>query len=308
NRTSWFPNWLKARIVAAGYVFHFRRLSTSSSATVHDIIDDIKDLFSFLVQEDLCFKTDAGDFGVDPTSLAVAGSSAGGTCAYLAAIHVSPKPKAVLGLYAAGGNLFFPHSLTPKTKVFFLGRELLDPENFAELLYPRCKSLGPVVDSPLAYLPASSPTPGWPANPRMPLSRLFLQLGVPVDYYTGQHEPSLSAALRPLLETDIAADPLALQDAMKALIPPEHHAVFPQLNVTPNFPPTFLCHGSVDSAVPLVESQHMHTLLKRAGVPVRLLALHGADHSFDYAPDAEMLYASHFDEMAEFLKKALNPV
>jgi len=76
------------------------------SATVHDIIDDIKDLFSFLSQEDLCFKTDAGDFGVDPTSLAVAGSSAGGTCAYLAAIHASPKPKAVLGLYAAGGNFF----------------------------------------------------------------------------------------------------------------------------------------------------------------------------------------------------------
>lgn len=142
----------------------------------------------------------------------------------------------------------------------------------------------------------------------MPLSRLFLQLGVPADYCTGQHAPSLSATLRPLLETDIAANPLALQDAMKALIPPEHHAVFPQLNVTPSFPPTFLCHGSIDSAVPLVESQHMHMLLKRAGVPVRLLALDGADHSFDYAPDAETLYSSHFDEMAEFLKKALNPV
>jgi len=92
---------------------------------------------------------------------------------------------------------------------------------------------------------------------------------------------------------------------MKARIPPEHHALFPQLNVTPQFPPTFLCHGSEDGAVLIEESYHMHTLLKRAGVPVRLLVIEGANHSLDYVPNAEELYASHFDEMAEFLRKSL---
>jgi acetyl esterase/lipase len=49
----------------------------------------------------------------------------------------------------------------------------------------------------------------------------------------------------------------------------------------------------------------MHLLLKRAGVSVQLLVIEGANHSLDYVPDAEQLYASHFDEMAEFLRKAL---
>ncbi|KAJ7701466.1 Alpha/Beta hydrolase protein [Mycena rosella] len=310
NRTSWFPNWLKARIVSAGYVFISADYRLIPSVTLHDIIEDIQDAFSFLRQDGLCFKTADGDvpFGVDPASIAVAGSSAGGLCAYMAALHVSPKPKAVLALYAVGGNPFIPQCLTPKTEVFFLGRELLDPEDFSEFLYPRCKTLAPIADSPLAYHPTDSPTPGWPANPRMPLSRLYLQLGVALDYHTGQHEPSLSATLRSLLlDTALTADPLALQDAMKARIPPVHHVVFPSLNVTPSFPPTFLCHGSIDSAVPVVESEHMHALLKRAGVPVRLLVLDGADHSFDYVPNAETLYAAHFDEMAEFVKRALAP-
>ncbi|KAJ7625224.1 alpha/beta-hydrolase [Mycena polygramma] len=303
NRTSWFPTWLKARMVAAGFIFISADYRLLPSCTVHEIIDDIKDLFLYLAQEDLCFTADGVRFGVDPTSLAVAGSSAGGMCAYLAAIHASPKPKAVLSMYGMGGNVFTPQCLSVKKEVFFLGRELLDPKDFAELVYPRCKSLETITDSELAYHPPSSPTPGWPANPRMPLPRLYLQLGVMVDYFTGQHEPSLSAQLRPLLKT--VTDPDALHDAMKARIPLEHHAVLPQLNVTPEFPPTFLCHGADDTAVALVESENMHSLLQRARVPVRLLVIEGATHSLDYAPNAEELYASHFDEMAEFLRNAL---
>ncbi|KAF7364870.1 MYND finger domain-like protein [Mycena venus] len=307
NRTSWFPGWLKARIVDAGFVLISADYRLIPSCTVHDIIDDIKDLFLFLSQDDLCFKTESARlFGIDPSSLAVAGSSAGGMCAYLAAIHASPKPKAVLGMYAMGGQIFSRQSLTPKSEVFYRNRELLDPAEFTEFIYPECKLLQPITDSALAYHPASHPTrPGWWANPRMALARLYLQLGVMLDYCTGQHEPSLSAQLRPLLETAAAADPLALQEAMKALIPPEHHSIFPQLNVTAQFPPTFLCHGSEDGAVSVEESHHMHSLLKRVGVPVRLLVIDGANHSLDYVPNAEKLYASHFDEMAEFLKQSL---
>ncbi|KAJ7022743.1 alpha/beta-hydrolase [Mycena alexandri] len=306
NRTSWFPTWLKARIVDAGFLFISADYRLLPSCTVHDIIDDIKDVFLFLARDDLLFKTDTDcHFGVDPTSFAVAGSSAGGLCAYLAALYASPKPKAVLSMYGMGGQSFGHVSLTPKTEVFFLGRELLDPANFSDFLYPKCKSLETITDSALAYLPASHPQAGWPANPRMPLPRLYLQLGVTIDYFTGQHEPSLSAKLRPLLETDAARDPFALQDAMKALIPPEHRVLFPQFHITSQFPPTFLCHGSEDTAVHVEESQHLHAQLQRAGVPVKLLVIDGASHSLDYVPNAEELYASHFDEMAEFLGKLL---
>ncbi|KAJ7256807.1 Alpha/Beta hydrolase protein [Mycena haematopus] len=307
NRTSWWPAWLEARMVAAGLVFISADYRLIPSCNVHDIIDDIKDLFLFLSQDDLCFKTESGClFDIDTASLAVAGSSAGGMCAYLAAIHASPKPIAVLGMYAMGGQVFTPHYLTLKTEVFYRNRELLDPAEFPEFLYPKSKSLPTITDSALAYHPASHPTrPGWWANPRMALARLYLQLGVMLDYFTGQHEPSLSSRLRPLLDNAAAADPFSLQETMKAHIPPEHHAIFPQLNVTAAFPPTFLCHGAEDGAVSVEESHHMHVLLKDAGVPVQLLVIEGANHSLDYVPDAEELYASQFDEMAAFLIKLL---
>ena len=82
-------------------------------ATGHDVLADIKDLFSYLetqVNHDIQQHLQQGPprpfsaFEIDPTSLAVAGSSAGGICAYLAAIHASPQPKAVLSLYGMGGD------------------------------------------------------------------------------------------------------------------------------------------------------------------------------------------------------------
>ena len=82
-------------------------------ATGHEIVHDIQDLFKFILR-DLCayfltqeYTESAGGqpFSIDPYALAVAGSSAGGLCAYLAAMHANPKPRALLGLYAMGGNL-----------------------------------------------------------------------------------------------------------------------------------------------------------------------------------------------------------
>lgn len=42
-------------------------------------------------------------YQVDPDAIAVVGSSAGGTCAYYS-LQVSPKPKALVLLYAMGGD------------------------------------------------------------------------------------------------------------------------------------------------------------------------------------------------------------
>ncbi|KAJ7125781.1 Alpha/Beta hydrolase protein [Mycena crocata] len=308
SRTSWFPKWLKDRIVAAGYLFISADYQLLPGATVYDIIDDIKDLFSFLAQDDLCFTTEAGLVGVDTTSMVVAGSSAGGLCGYLSALYASPKPKAVLSMYALGSNFLTRQWLSQKTEIWSRGRELLDPAKYSEFLYPNSKSLEPITESALTYHPADSPTPGWPSNPRMALMRLYVQLGVAIDYVTGQHEPSLCAQLWPLLDSDAAADPVALEAAMKAVIPAKFHDVFPQFNITSSFPPTFLCHGLADGAIPFEQSEHMQALLQKAGVPTHLILVEGANHSFEYVPDAEALYGSHFDEMAEFLIKALKPL
>ncbi|KIK67605.1 hypothetical protein GYMLUDRAFT_785295 [Collybiopsis luxurians FD-317 M1] len=137
-------------------------------------------------------------FRIDPRGIAVAGSSAGGTAAYFAAMHVDPKPAAVLGIFAMGGDALIPHYYTPKTEPFISGRPLLDPSRSREYIYPFPSGASQVVsDSPLAFNPPAGPgLPPTPANPRMPLALLYLQLGTYLDYYTGQHEPSISAALR----------------------------------------------------------------------------------------------------------------
>lgn len=65
---------------------------------------DIQDIFSFLVKIDI---KDAhhGTFKINPDAMAVAGSSAGGLCAYLAAVHcILPKPKGIVSMYGMGGN------------------------------------------------------------------------------------------------------------------------------------------------------------------------------------------------------------
>jgi len=195
-----------------------------------------------------------------------------------------------------------PHYLLPKSEIFFRGRELLEPNEFSEFLHPACHQLEPISDSALSYMPEGSSNPGFPANPRMFLARLYLQLGVYMDHYTGFHEPSISTALRELTASAAAEDIEALR--VRDLIPAEHLPLFPQLAVTSKWPPTFLVHGSSDTAVLPGESDHMHTLLQNAGIDVILRIIKGEEHSFDYQKRAEELYGGEgglFDEVVTFL-------
>jgi hypothetical protein len=50
-------------------------------------------------------------------------------------------------------------------------------------------TLESISDSPMAYRPQTYHILGYPANSRMFFARLYLQLGMFVDYYTGQHDP-----------------------------------------------------------------------------------------------------------------------
>ena len=77
-----------------------------SPSTGHDIVVDIKDLFLFLSERLNLLLLDSGKTTqqIDPNSIIVSGSSAGGLCSYLAAIHAHPKPKGVLSLYGQGGD------------------------------------------------------------------------------------------------------------------------------------------------------------------------------------------------------------
>ncbi|TFK52320.1 alpha/beta-hydrolase [Heliocybe sulcata] len=108
NRKAWIPFWLLRRMHPAGIVFISPDVRLIPPGTAHDILEDIIDLFKFL-------STQANDLIVrlDPHTLAVVGTSGGSLCAYLAAMHASPKPKALLSMYGLGGNFFVSKTVSP---------------------------------------------------------------------------------------------------------------------------------------------------------------------------------------------------
>ena len=173
---------------------------------------------------------------------------------------------------------------------------MLDPQQFETFLHPQTARLEPTSDSPLSYYPPDHDTPGYPSNPRMLIGRLFLQLGTYLDYYTGQHEPSLSEQMRSLSSPATG-------------IPEQHRRLFPQLGFPPTWPPTYLVHGSSDTAVLPEESRNLHALLKAANIDVVLWEVPGAEHSFDYNPPVEgVSYDKLFDDIVEFLVTRLTPL
>jgi len=134
----------------------------------------------------------------------------------------------------------------------------------------------------------------------MLIGRLYLQLGLFHDYYTGNHEPSLSRTLREVLDAN--SDDSDLVKQMRSLIADRHLPLFPQFGVTSAWPPTLLCHGTEDSAVRVGESRNLKTLLEAIGVPVSLIEFEGREHSFDYEPGAEVIHEKEFDEVGKFLE------
>ncbi|KAJ3777291.1 Alpha/Beta hydrolase protein [Lentinula raphanica] len=316
NRTDFFPKWLQKRINDAGgaFVSADYRLIPTGSITAHHILEDVKDAFAFLRSKEFEDALDVEGnlpfprFRIDAGRIAAAGSSAGGTCAYFAAAHVEPKPVAILSLFAMGGDILNAQYLSPKTEPFLRGRPLLDPTRSKDYLYPFSPSVASdiVTDSPLAFHPPTDTLPALPANPRMALALLYLQLGTYLDYYTGEHTPSLSATLRDVCPSpDAQTNPGMKKLILRKHIPPQHHAIFPQMNVSASWPPTFMLHGAEDTAVPVTESKNLYLMFKHWGVPARLRIVDGEDHFFDQGPDAEQKYGEIFDEAAGFLVRKL---
>lgn len=102
----------QGRVTAARCVFLSAEHRLIPPSTAHDILADIKDLFKFLandlnplLQDPQVAKHETSSVcNIDPHALAVVGPSAGGFCSYLAAMHATPKPRAVLSLYGMGGD------------------------------------------------------------------------------------------------------------------------------------------------------------------------------------------------------------
>lgn len=113
------------RVLDSGYALLSIDYQLIPPATGHDVLSDISDFFSFIERPTTVFATQVGTGGnevryrIDTEAISVAGSSAGGLCAYLAATVLKPKPKALLSMYGMGGDFLVPSLfyLPPKRNV-----------------------------------------------------------------------------------------------------------------------------------------------------------------------------------------------
>lgn len=83
-----------------------------SPSTGHEIMEDIQDLFTYIrcdLNPALVGTTGDPKLRINIDAIGVAGTSAGGLCAYLCAMHLSPKPKALLSIYGQGGECLVRH-------------------------------------------------------------------------------------------------------------------------------------------------------------------------------------------------------
>ena len=205
-----------------------------------------------------------------------------------------------------------PHYLYEKHRPFFRGRDLLDYTDFEDFLHPFPKGLPPPIsDSPLVYHPPTHHIPGYPADLRMLLTRLYLQRGTFLDYYTGQHSPSLSLQLCGLYDETIGKQPdmMSVEETQRAVEGTVRSCLhdrgclplFPQFNVSQSWPKTVLLHGTVDTAVPVGESRRLAKLLGDMSLEVELIEIEGEEHSFDLARDAEDRFRNVFDKIVDIL-------
>ncbi len=99
------------------------------------------------------------------------------------------------------------------------------------------------------------------------------------------------------------------------LVPPEDQlvggqeeaaraAASPVSYVTPEAPPFLLIHGAADAVVPYSQSELLEAALTRAGIPVRLIPIEGADHIFDGHEDIDAIVRLSIDYLADALGKS----
>lgn len=130
NRKSWFPEWLRCERFTTWSIYpcsgradhkcRAGRLSEQGVALLsadyrllsplggHEIVEDIQDLFAYILGDlNPALARAAGGLSklkINIGAIGVAGSSAGGLCTYLCAMHLSPKPRALLSVYGQAGE------------------------------------------------------------------------------------------------------------------------------------------------------------------------------------------------------------
>lgn len=92
----WLDGHIKNPLLRAGYVFISIDYRLAPESRLPDIIEDVEDAYKWILAEG------PGLFGVDPSGLAVLGSSAGGYLALTTGYRCEPRPAALVSFFGYG--------------------------------------------------------------------------------------------------------------------------------------------------------------------------------------------------------------
>ncbi|KAM0755299.1 alpha/beta-hydrolase [Meredithblackwellia eburnea MCA 4105] len=256
----WFPIWLLEESLAKGFIFVSADYTLLAPGNGFEMIRDVKSLFKYLSNTfPLELIRQRPGIVVDCENMVVAGTSAGGYMAYLSGIYAQPKPKGIYAAYAMGGQLLGDHYVRVKNGQF---------QHWVPYL-TECELYQAVLETPSSAPRIVSTSVNDKLEPRVNLFSFLLQEGLFVDHLLGI----------PAFGQKLAEMPLSDRSAQ---LPSSVRPLFPSLNITPTFPPTFIIHGLSDSAVLAEESFNMHARMEEAKVPHVFKILEGEEHGWDF--------------------------
>jgi acetyl esterase/lipase len=240
---------LVAALAAAGAVVVSIDHRLAPETKLPDIVDDIRDAWHWVRARG------SESLGIDPSRVAIAGSSAGGYLSLMSGYALQPRPRALVSFFGFGDITL---DWEAKPSAHYRQFPLVTPE-------AAWRNVG---QTAIAEPPAD--------RDRSEFYLYCRQQGRWLEHVVGR-DPERE--------------------------PRWFDAYCPVRNLTEDFPPTLLIHGTEDTDVPADESKNMAAALARANVTHELLLLDGVGHGFGGATPDQVAAAER--RVADFLMARL---
>ena len=270
----YIPNaWVHPAFSERGYHIVSTAYRFMPECSLEDQIDDLKDSFKWC-REHLPSIVGAGT--IDIETYVVAGDSAGGTHSTLMGHFLQPRPKVVIDVF---GVVDMTDPVYWNVRPDFVPLPYIHPRNEQELdqhLKSRDKSQAVVTS---AWR--------WELEPNLSVDRLRLFWGAP-DYTPTDEKDffrqdaynycnRIKHRMRILFRHEECANDEQVKERAKA------RSSLYLLDEATSYPPTFILHGTGDTAVPVEQSYRFVEKLKEKGIPCGAAYCPGGEHSFENA-------------------------
>ncbi|KAK9766042.1 hypothetical protein K7432_005162 [Basidiobolus ranarum] len=267
NRKSFLPPWLIDSCVSRGWLFVSADYRLAPETKGVELLSDLSDAWNWVIGGGLESELVSSGIKVDPKKSFVAGSSAGGYCAYIVSAAASIKPACVINCY----GMYEPLSPTytqPHPDDEIIGIGWLDIAEVKEYLQ---EGRPEISDLPIT---------GVNITGRALLFHALVLNGLWAKYVLGVSDVNN--------------------------LPPGVDKMVPSLAIQKDFPPIVILHGTSDTAVKLEESLRAKEKFDQLGVECSLILVEGQEHGFDGVVNADPLnstWSKHLSHIIEFVEK-----